>query len=156
MCFEVNTALTKSPLSFLNIKFLTSQVISQIYPFNILQGFLLHYCRSLRAVWCSPLLILSHPEAALWPVHIFYVFSQHALNKHDGLGLKQHRAASPAGVGWSFKCSVTLSLPHTHIIISNLRSQCSTVNRVALNSESREGFMELLNTVRKKKRFALL
>lgn len=132
------------------IKFPTSQAISQIYPFNILQAFLLHYCRSLRAV------LQSSANPFPWPVHTFSVFSQHALHKHDGLGLKQHRAASPAGVGWSFKCSVTPSLPHTHIIISNLWSQSSTVNRVALNSESREGFMEILNTVRKNKSFALL
>lgn len=119
-------------VSFITLsKFPTSQALSQIYPFNIPQAFLLHYCSSLRAVWCSPLLILSHPGAALWPVHTFDVFSQHALYQQDGLELKQHRAASPAGVGWSFKCSVTLSLPHTHIIISNhnLGSQCSAVNR---------------------------
>lgn len=50
---------------------------------------------------------------------------------------------------------VTPSLPHTHIIISNHKSQsqCSTVNTEALNSESGRG---LLNTARKNKSIALL
>lgn len=123
MYFEVNIALTKSSLSPL-LNSLPHRLFLRFILLIFYKHFFCITAGSHRAQCCSPLLILSHPGAALWPVHSFYVFSQHALYKDDGLGLKQLRAASPAGVGWSFKCSVsdTFFTPHPR---NYLKSQLS-------------------------------